>query len=122
MSKKLIYYNPKLKELAKKLRNNSTLSEILLWKRLKDKQIKRYSFCRQKPVDNYIVDFFCKDLMLAIEVDGGSHYENEEYDKNRDLKLKQLGINIIRIGDSRVKNNIQGVISEIEEWIDNYTQ
>jgi very-short-patch-repair endonuclease len=111
-------YNPKLKERAKELRKNSTLSEVLLWNRLKRKQLKGYQFLRQKPIDNYIVDFFCPDLMLAIEIDGSSHHENEEYDKKREEELKNLGINIIRVTDSRVKNNIEGVVWEIEEWID----
>lgn len=57
--RKIIYYNPKLKQLARKLRNNSTLSEILLWKYLKEKQMMGYDFHRQKPLDEYIVDFFC---------------------------------------------------------------
>ena len=120
MSKKIIYYNPKLKQLAKELRNNSTLAEIILWKRIKGKQIKGYDFHRQKPIDNYIVDFFCEDLTLAIEIDGASHYENEESDKERDNKLNKLGINILRIPDSRVKKNIEGVITEITEWINNH--
>ena len=56
--RKIIPYNPKLKETARKLRNNSTLSEVILWNRLKRKQMKDYQFFRQKPIDNYIVDFF----------------------------------------------------------------
>lgn len=115
-----IKYNPKLKELAKKLRNNSTLSEVLLWNKLKNRQIKELKFIRQKPIGNYIVDFFCKDLMLVIEVDGVSHYENEKHDKERDNNLKKLGIKVLRISDIQVKNNINGVVLEIKDWIDSY--
>ena len=70
----IIKYNPKLKTIARNLRNNSTLSEVLLWRRLKNKQIKGYKFERQRPIDNYIVDFFCKELMFAIEIDGAKIY------------------------------------------------
>jgi very-short-patch-repair endonuclease len=65
----IIYYNPNLKELARKLRNNSTFAEIRTWKIHRNKQMRGYNFHHQKPIDNYIVDFFCNELMLAIEVD-----------------------------------------------------
>jgi len=77
LRRKIIPYNPKLKPLAKKLRNNMTLSEVLLWNELKGKRILGYDFDRQKPIDNYIVDFYCKELFLAIEVDGDSHYHDD---------------------------------------------
>lgn len=71
--RKIIPYNPALKEKARELRNNSTISEIFLWQFLKGKQMLGYDFHRQKPLDEYIVDFFCNELMLAIEIDGESH-------------------------------------------------
>jgi len=74
-----ISYHPKLKELARKLRNNSTKSEIKLWQYLKSKRMMGYDFHRQKPIDNYIVDFFCNKLQLAIELDGYTH----TFKKNR---------------------------------------
>ena len=81
MRRKIIPYNPKLKEYARKLRKNSTFTEIMLWNYLKGKQMKGFDFDRQRPIDKYIVDFYCKDLQLAIEVDGESHYGNEKADK-----------------------------------------
>ena len=68
-----IYYNPKLKAFAKQLRNNSTKSEIKMWNYLKGEQLYGYRFIRQKPIDEYIVDFFCNRLGLAIECDCYSH-------------------------------------------------
>jgi very-short-patch-repair endonuclease len=68
--RKIIPYNPKLVSLAKQLRNNMTISEVLLWDELKSKQLLGYEFDRQRPIDNYIVDFYCKDLQLVIEIDG----------------------------------------------------
>ena len=73
MKRKIIPYNPRLKEFARQLRNNSTKSEIYLWKYLSGKQMMGYDFHRQKPIDNYILDFFCYELMLGIELDGLSH-------------------------------------------------
>ena len=67
--KRIFQYNSKLKERARYLRSNGTLSEVLLWRHLKGKQMLGFDFDRQKPIDNYIVDFFCNELMLAIEID-----------------------------------------------------
>jgi very-short-patch-repair endonuclease len=66
MRRKIIPYNPKLKPLASELRKNMTLSEVLLWNELKQKKMKGYDFDRQRPIDNFIVDFYCKDLMLGL--------------------------------------------------------
>ena len=88
-----IHYNPKLKPLSRKLRNNSTLSEILLWEELNTKKMLGYKFLRQKPVGNYIVDFFCNKLKLVIEIDGESHDEEKfEYDMKRQQWLESKGI------------------------------
>lgn len=116
-----IHYNPKLKELAWQLRNNSTQSEIRLWKYLKGKQMMGYDFHRQKPIDNYIVDFFCNKLKLAIELDGFSHYIKETYlkDLEKEKKLNQLGINVIRFQDSEVLHRIDNVIAVIQAYIEN---
>ena len=79
-----VTYNPYLKEKAKELRNNSTLGEIVLWKKLKGKQCYGFDFHRQKPINNYIVDFYCNKLNLVIEVDGYSHNFKFEEDRIRD--------------------------------------
>ena len=119
MRRKIIPYNPALKEKARQLRNNSTNSEILLWKFLKGKQICGYDFHRQKPLDEYIVDFFSNELMLAIEIDGISHEGQEEYDKQRQQKLESLGIRFLRFNDNDVYYKTDKVLKEIEEWIKN---
>lgn len=115
-----IYYNPKLKALARNLRNNSTLSEVLLWEHLKGKRMKGYDFHRQKPIDNYIVDFFCNKLNLAIEIDGDSHDYKFEEDQKRQKRLESLGIKFLRFDDIVVKKDINSVILGIEEWIEEY--
>ena len=95
MSKrKIIPYNPILKEFARQLRNDSTKTEIFLWLKLKGKQMYGYDFHRQKPIDNYILDFFCHELMLGIEVDGYSHEFLEVYNKDtvKEKRMNELGI------------------------------
>jgi very-short-patch-repair endonuclease len=114
-----IFYNPKLKELARKLRNNSTKAEIKLWNYLKRKQLKGYDFHRQKPVDNYIVDFFCNKLLLAIELDGYTHGFEDVFEKDevKAQRLRKLGITILRFTDDDVMNNIDSVLRSIQELI-----
>ena len=116
--REIIPYDPKLKELARKLRNDSTFTEILLWNYLKKRQMRDYDFDRQKPIDNYIVDFYCKALKLAIEIDGESHYGKEKKDAGRDKRLKQLGITVLRFDDLDVRYKLEKVIEKIENWID----
>ena len=116
-NKKILPYDPKLKSLARELRNNSTLSEVLLWQHLKKKQMRGYDFDRQKPIGNYIVEFFCNELMLAIEIDGVSHEDKTEKDGLRQTRLESLGVRFLRFYDSDVKGNMQGVVVAIEEWL-----
>src|SRR3989304_7991771 len=116
--RKIIPYNPKLKEYARKLRNDSTFTEIMVWNYLKGKQMRGYDFDRQRPIDNYIVDFYCKDLFLAIEIDGESHYGNTEKDKKRDRRLKELGVTVLRFDDLDVRHQLDKVLEAIEKWID----
>ena len=120
MSKrKIIPYNPKLTVLARKLRNESTETEIYLWLKLKGKQMYGYDFHRQKPIDNYILDFFCYDLLLGIEVDGYSHEILEVYNKDRikEKRMNELGITILRFSGFEVLKDMENVIRAIEFFI-----
>jgi very-short-patch-repair endonuclease len=112
--RKIISYNPNLVSLAKKLRNNMTLGEIALWREIKNKKL-GVSFSRQIPIDQYIVDFYCKDLQLAIEVDGAIHFEEDHQirDEIRQNRLESLGVCFIRFSDLDVKNNLIWVLNEI---------
>ena len=117
--RKIIPYNPKLTALAKKLRNESTETEIYLWLRLKGKQMYGYDFHRQKPIDNYILDFFCYELLLGIEVDGYSHEFLEVYnkDKIKEKRMNELGISILRFSDFEVLRDMENIIRAIEFYI-----
>ena len=114
-----IFYNPKLKDLAKQLRNNSTKAEIKLWNYLKGGQLIGYDFHRQKPIDNYIVDFFCNKLMLAIEVDGYTHTLEQAIEKDtvKAQRLEELGFAVLRFCDDDVLTNIEGVLQSIRDVI-----
>ena len=118
LRKKIIPYSPKLKEIARKLRNSSMLSEVLLWEQIKNRQINGYKFLRQKPIDTYIVDFFYMDLMLAIEIDGVTHDYKVDSDRERQSRLEYLGVRILRILDSDVKRNMDGVLKMINKTIE----
>ena len=119
MKRKIIPYNPRLKKLARELRNNSTFSEVLLWKQLRNYQIRGYDFHRQKPLLEYIVDFYCHELNLIIEIDGASHRDEEVYanDLKRQKELENLGLYFLRFSDLEIKKNIINVMNAIEEYI-----
>lgn len=110
---KILPYNSKLKEKARYLRNHSTLAEVLLWNQIKGKKISGYDFHRQKPIGNYIVDFYSPDLQLAIEIDGVSHLDKYNYDRKREDELLQYGISIIHFRDDEVKGHIDLCIEQI---------
>jgi very-short-patch-repair endonuclease len=116
--RRIIPYNPDLKQLARDLRKNMTLSEVLLWNQLKQKQMLGYDFDRQRPIDNYIVDFYCKELSLAIEIDGSTHIYRDEEDEIRQKNFEKLGIRFLRFDDIEVKKNILNVLRVIENWIE----
>ncbi len=117
--RKIIPYNPKLKELARQLRNNSTKAEVRLWQKIKRKQFWGYDFHRQKPIDNYILDFFCNELMLGIEIDGYSHQIVEVYKKDviKEEKIKSFGITLLRFADNQVFNDMDNVLRALESFI-----
>ncbi len=118
---KIILYNPELKALARNLRQSSTKSEIRLWKYIKGKVL-GYQFHRQVPIDEFIVDFFCHELRLIIEIDGYTHDYNYEHDLHRQEKLESFGLQLIRFTDEDIRKHLNDVlriikvkICEIEE-------
>ena len=119
MRRKIIPYNPKLKELARRLRNDSTLGEVLLWKELSNKKMYGFDFHRQKPLLNYIVDFYCYELDLVIEIDGQYHNweEKSEADLERDNDLMAYKLTIIRFTEQEVRKDMVNVLRAIEGHI-----
>lgn len=117
MPRKIIPYDKHLKERARELRNNSTQAEIILWMHLKGKKINGYDFHRQKPLLHFIVDFFCNELNLAIEIDGVSHDGNEKKDEWRQNKLEAFGITFLRFTDLEVHQQTEEVMRKIESVV-----
>jgi very-short-patch-repair endonuclease/tRNA1(Val) A37 N6-methylase TrmN6 len=120
--REIIPYNPALKELARELRNNSTKSEIILWKELKGKFEGKYDFHRQKPLDNYIADFFCHELKLVIEIDGETHNweETQQKDFEKECRLNELGINVLRFPDSDIFKHLDATLDTIRQYIEGF--
>ncbi len=116
MKNKIIPYNPKLKEYARELRKNSTLSEVLLWKNIKNKAL-GVQFHRQVPMLEYIVDFYCHELMLAIEIDGDSHLYKYKYDGKRQGELEKEGVVFLRFTDLDIKQNVFSVGITLEQVV-----
>src|ERR1043165_8170028 len=103
----IIPYNPALKELARKLRKESTKGEVLLWKQIRNKAL-GIGFHRQVPIDNYIVDFYCHELSLAIEIDGQSHDESRfARDLQRQRRLESLGVRVVRFTEQQVRHEMK---------------
>lgn len=113
-------FNPKhTKAKRKHLRNNMTKAEVILWSILKGRNLLDYKFRRQHGIGNYIVDFYCPELKVAIEVDGESHYtfDGVSHDQKRSNYLNDLGIQILRFTNPQIKQNVDGVIDKITSFI-----
>lgn len=103
------------------LRRNQTPCEKLLWMHLRNRRFGRYKFRRQYSIDNYVVDFYCPELKLAIEVDGEIHEikQQREYDGERQKYLEKFNIIFLRITNEEVSGNIQSVLLKIKDLIRN---
>jgi very-short-patch-repair endonuclease len=107
-------YNKNLTERARENRKNPTKAESEIWhKVLRMRQFAEYKFLRQKPIDNYIVDFYCSELQLVIEIDGDSHAEAVEYDAVRTNILESLDLTVVRYTNEDVLRNIEGVYDDL---------
>lgn len=103
-----IPYEKNLTERARELRNNPTKPEQKLWhKVLSNDQMEGLRFLRQKPLLNYIVDFYCTSLGLVIEIDGDTHCEQEEYDNNRTKNLEKHSLKVLRFTNKEIMENIE---------------
>jgi very-short-patch-repair endonuclease len=119
MRNKLIPYNPKLKLLARQLRQQGIAGEIMLWKQLQNKAF-GVEFHRQVPMLDYIVDFYCHELMLVIEIDGLTHQfkDAELKDETRQKRIEEYGVTFLRFVDSEIKKNMTGVVYSIEAKVE----
>jgi len=111
----MLRYNTNLKDKARQLRKNLTDSESVLWSRLRSKQLMGIQFYRQKPVGNYIVDFFAPGAKLVIEIDGSQHVQGDhiQRDKSRDEYLVELGLKVLRFNSNEVLKATDAVVEDI---------
>ncbi len=118
-----IPYNKTLTQKARENRKSPTPAEKKIWTDiLQGKKLNELKFSRQKPLDEYIVDFYCSKVLLAIEIDGDSHAEQKHYDQKRTERLKALGVTVIRYTNEEVMNNISGVYEDLKIKIVNLKQ
>jgi very-short-patch-repair endonuclease len=115
-----IYNKKQFQERRRTLRNNMPKSEVILWSKIKNRQIHGERFLRQYGVDQYVLDFYCPRLKLAIEVDGDSHFISgaEEQDKVRQKYIETLGIHFLRFTNVDVVENLDGVCQRIFDAIE----
>jgi len=113
------------KEFCRDLRANQTNSENFIWEIIRNRKLFGKKFLRQHPIfydmlgkeSFYICDFYCHELKLVIEIDGKIHDYNKENDKQRDMILSLLGLNVLRIKNKEIKNSISKVIDKIKNLI-----
>jgi very-short-patch-repair endonuclease len=115
--------DPQLLDFARKLRKNQTDAEKLLWSILRSRQLLGLKFRRQQPIGPYILDFYCHDYKLSIELDGGQHYTNDgqKGDEDRAVSLAQRGIRILRFSNLDVLKNLEAVMLRIVEEVTSLT-
>ena len=111
-------YKTTLRELARTNRKNPTTAEHKIWHELlRNRQFLNYKFLRQKPIDGYIADFYCSELMLVIEIDGDSHAMNTEYDAERTKVMEAYGLTVIRYSNNEVMQNLEGVYDDLRRRV-----
>jgi very-short-patch-repair endonuclease len=111
-------YNKNLTTLARQNRSNPTPAESKIWREiLRIRQFANYKFLRQKPLGGYIVDFYCSELRLVIEIDGNSHAEQLEYDAERTRFLNAIGLQVVRYTNDEVLHNIEGVYDDLSRQL-----
>ena len=115
----MLRYKAQLKHKARQLRKNMTDSERVLWSRLRGKQLSGVQFYRQKPIGNFIVDFFAPKAKLVVEVDGSQHGAegNRLKDKERDENLASRGIKVLRFDSREVLKSTDSVVNSIYRYI-----
>jgi very-short-patch-repair endonuclease len=108
-------YNPALRQRARELRKAGNLAEVLFWKQVRNKSFKGLDFDRQKIIGNYIVDFYCPNCQVVVEIDGASHNDKQEYDAKRDEYLQSIGLTVFHFTDYEVKENIDAVMNFLDK-------
>ena len=115
-----------IKETVRKLRKNQTPTEEVLWEKLRNRKLLGKKFTRQYPISLnlhgtkqfFVVDFYCHEARLAIELDGGIHKNRKIYDKLRDDLINRTGIRLVRFNNDKIISNIDDVLSDISKFLE----
>jgi very-short-patch-repair endonuclease len=114
--RRLLFQSPGIKFRRQELRNNATVPEKQLWERLRKRQL-GYKFTRQYSVGNYILDFYCPEKKLGLEIDGEIHNQQKEKDEYRTRTIKELGIKIARFNNSEIENDINSILNKLKSYL-----
>ncbi|OGY32320.1 MAG: hypothetical protein A3C02_04230 [Candidatus Andersenbacteria bacterium RIFCSPHIGHO2_02_FULL_45_11] len=110
-----VYTRKDIQEIRSTLRKRMTVPELVFWTAVRDRKLKGYKFRRQYSVGRYVVDFYCSQARLGIEIDGESHFvdDQKEYDNVRGEYISALGIKVLRYTNEEIMKNLNGVLQDI---------
>ncbi len=116
---KFIAYDQRLTTFARANRQEPTPAENLIWQKvLRNRQLCGHKFLRQKPIGPYVVDFYCAELQLVVEIDGDSHAEQQDYDAQRTTFLESHGLRVLRYANRDILNNLPGVYAHLQQQLE----
>lgn len=121
MANKIIPYNKSLKLRARELRKNMTSAEVLVWENIRKKSL-GVEFHRQVPMLNYIVDFYCHEIGLALEIDGKIHDNNVLEDSKRQNEIEKYGVSFLRFTNKEVFSDMESIKKKILNYINEFNQ
>jgi very-short-patch-repair endonuclease len=113
-----IEYHAYLTPLARSLRNRQTQAEQILWNQLRNRKFFDYKFMRQRPIVSYVADFYCDQLKLVVEIDGGIHEIRKEYDEARTRDLQGMRITVVRYSNEQIQTELPRVLTHLKKVID----
>jgi very-short-patch-repair endonuclease len=115
--------DPRLLSFARSMRHDQTDAETKLWSLIRNPRLAGFKFRRQVPIGGYIVDFYCHEACLAIELDSGQHNDDagKSYDRGRDLALERIGVRVLRIWDPGALKHMDVVLEHIYEMLSDLT-
>jgi very-short-patch-repair endonuclease len=113
----LLPYHKPLTDLARTLRERQTITENILWQKLRNRKFLGYRFLRQKPILSYVADFYCYELSLVIELDGEVHLLQQDYDAHRTKELQSIGLTVVRYRNDQILEQLPRVLKHLERVI-----
>ena len=119
-----IYNKTNNKKKRRELRKNQTPEGLIFWAHVKDRRFHGYKFRRQFSIGNYIADFYCPELKLVVEIDGGQHLEEEnmEKDLSRTEYFSDLGMKVKRYTNLEIKNNLESALGDLLNFCNNVSK